>query len=281
MRIVLHGLSNVVFYFDTIFIFSKTWPEHLIALSSVFERLLSHGLTARPSKCKFGYDSINYLGFVVGRGKLTPHDDKVQSIVKVTPPTTKKLLRSFLGLVSFYRKFTPNAANLTAPLTDLLRKDVKEPLEFSGEALSNFVRIKEILSTKPVLMLPNCSLPFVLRTDASNSGLGAVLLQYYDDTPHPVAYASRKLLDRERRYSTIERECLAVVWGVNKFKYYLTGTQFVLEVDHKPLVYLNKFKGDNSRLMRWALNLQPYCFHIVHIKGSDNVGADYLSRSTS
>ena len=135
------------------------------------------------------------------------------------------------------------------------------------------------MSDSPVLKLPDVTKKFVLRTDASGTGVGAVLLQYHDNVPHPVAYASRKLLDRETRYSTIERELLAVVWAIQRFKYYLLGATFILEVDHKPLVYLNKFKGDNARLMRWALWLQAFHFQIVHIDGRDNVGADFLSRS--
>ena len=112
-----------------------------------------------------------------------------------------------------------------------------------------------------------------MYTDASGTDVGAVLLKYHYNTPHPVAYVSRKLLDRETRYSTVERELLAVVWAVHRFKHYLLGASFVLEVDHKPLVYLNKFKGDNARLMRWALGLQPFNFQIVHINGRDNVSA--------
>ena len=117
-----------------------------------------------------------------------------------------------------------------------------------------------------------------MRTDASSTGLGALLLQYHDKTPFPVSYASRKLLDREKRYSTIERECLAILFGITRFNYYLYGREFFLEVDHKPLTYMHNFKGTNARLMRWAIGLQPYKFQIVHIAGESNVGADLLSR---
>ena len=144
---------------------------------------------------------------------------------------------------------------------------------------AKFHHLKLALSSEPVLKLPDLRLPFVLRTDASNYGLGAVLLQYYKDCPHPVAYASRKLLDRETRYSTIERECLAVVFGIVKFDYYLRGTEFILEIDHKPLIYLERMKGKNDRLLRWALSLQAYRFRVVHIEGSNNLGDDLLSRS--
>lgn len=204
---------------------------------------------------------------------------KIEAIIKVPPPRTKKTLRSFLGMVSFYRMFIPNVSSLTSPLTDMLKKIVREPLLWDNNSLGNFDRLKEILSSDLILKLPNVKLPFVLRTDASDYGLGAVLLQYIDDTPFPIAYSSRKLIDRETKYSAIEKECLALLFGVNKFNYYLLGKEFIVEIDHKPLIYLNKFKGKNNRLQRWSLSLQPYRFNLVHIAGQDNVGADFLSRS--
>ena len=131
-----------------------------------------------------------------------------------------------------------------------------------------------------ILRIPDINKVFCLRTDASSTGLGATLLQYHGDIPHPVAFASRKLLPREKNYSTIERECLGIVFGVTHFKYYLYGRQFILESDHKPLVYLESFKGDNSRILRWCLSLQPYCFTVVHISGRNNHFSDLLSRSS-
>jgi hypothetical protein len=160
----------------------------------------------------------------------------------------------------------------------MLKKTSREPLLWSEEATKNLQTLKTFLAGDPILALPDINKTFILRTDASLVGLGAVLLQYHAETPRPVAYASRKLLPRERRYSTIERECLAIIFGVDKFKFYLLGKEFILEVDHRPLVYLNKFKGNNSRLVRWALSLQPYRFRTIYIAGEENVGADLLSR---
>ena len=279
MRIVLADLPNICFYFDNIFIYSSDWPSHLSALTSVLERLRHHGLTAKPSKCRFGFPSVQYLGFVIDGVHLRPMQDKTEALKQISPPTTKKSLRSFLGMVSFYRRFIPLASELTGPLSDLLRKPQREPLRWTEDLLSRFTKLKDALSSLPVLRLPNPALPFVLRTDASNFGLGAVLLQYHDGTPHPVAYASRKMLDRERKYSTIEKEALAILFGITKFDFYLRGKQFILETDHKPLVYLQKSTSSNDRLTRWALQLQNYPFRLVHIAGTDNIGADFLSRS--
>lgn len=118
----------------------------------------------------------------------------------------------------------------------------------------------------------------MLRTDASDHSIGAILLQEYDDTLHPIAYASRKLLPREEAYATVEREGLAVVWGIDKFKPYLYGRTFVLQTDHEPLQYIKQTRHANARVMRWSLKLQEYDFKVQYIKGSENVGADYLSR---
>ena len=119
---------------------------------------------------------------------------------------------------------------------------------------------------------------FTLRTDASDTGVGAVLLQELDNELFPVSFASKKLLPRETKYFTIERECLALVWAVNKFYVYLYGKPFILEVDHYPLTYMNYAKHKNSRIMRWALCLQEFRFIIKAVKGKENYGADYLSR---
>lgn len=129
-----------------------------------------------------------------------------------------------------------------------------------------------------MVRLPNPEAPFVLRTDASTEGLGAVLLQEGDGLWQPVHYASRKLSSAERNYATVELECLAVVWAVKKFEPYLYGKHFYLQTDHQPLAFLQKAKHINSRLMRWALLFQPYSFTVQVIPGKENVGADFLSR---
>ena len=132
--------------------------------------------------------------------------------------------------------------------------------------------------SKPILVLPDVNKEFVLRTDASDIGLGATLLQNREGHISPVAYASRKLLDREKRYSVMERECLGIVWGIKKFALYLYGKQFTLQTDHRPLEFLKASKFDSHRIMRWVLALQRFVFRVEHIKGKDNVGADFLSR---
>ena len=136
--------------------------------------------------------------------------------------------------------------------------------------------LKKVLSSGPILRLPDLSRDFILQTDASEVGIGAVLLQSYDNQYFPVAYASKKLTRSELNYSVIEKECLALIWAVKKFHVYLYGKEFILDTDHQPLIYLRKAKMANSRLMRWAL--QPYRFQVKAIKSTQNARADYLSR---
>ncbi|VDH94045.1 Hypothetical predicted protein [Mytilus galloprovincialis] len=174
--------------------------------------------------------------------------------------------------------FDAETMDIASPLTDLTKKG--QPNQVRWEAIHEraFSSLKNALVKAPVLKLPNFSQVFILQTDASDNGIGAILLQDEDNIRLPVSYASKKLKASERNYSTIEKECLAIVWAISKFQRYLYGKQFILETDHQPLIYLQKSKIANARLMRWSLLLQPYRFRIVAIKGKDNVGADFLSR---
>lgn len=280
MRDVLQNVSNVDNFIDDILIFTDTFDHHMSVLSEVLQRLRSANLTARPTKCSLAYPKLECLGHIVGDNKLHPHPDKVKAIREANHPVTKKQLRSFLGLVNFYRKFIPNFAQIALPLTDLTRKFSPSKLQWTEAQELAFQTLKSSITTSPILKLPDLSKVFIVQTDASDRGLGAVLLQEEGDLKLPVAYASRKLKTSEEHYSTIEKECLGIIWSVQKFHRYLYGKEFILETDHHPLMYLNKTKLVNSRLMRWALLLQPYRFRIIAIRGKDNVGADYLSRQT-
>ena len=152
-------------------------------------------------------------------------------------------------------------------------------VEWTTECQSNLDCIVSHLTSHPILILPDFTEQFILRTDASDAGLGACLLQLREDILHPVTFVSRKLLPRERKYAILERECLAVVWAVGKLSRYLTFSKFVLESDAKPLRFLAERRSTSARLTRWALALQPYCFDVRHIAGSQNCIADLLSRN--
>jgi len=165
------------------------------------------------------------------------------------------------------------------PLTDLTKKDQPNQLKWSETQDRAFETLKGYSVNPPILRLSDFEKQFILRTDASNTGIGAILLQEESGVKHPVAFTSRKLLTRESHYSTTEKECLAIVWAIQKFQNFLYGKEFITETDHQPLLYLGKTQyGQNGRLMRWALVLQQYRFTLRAIKGSENVGADFLSR---
>lgn len=278
MRLILRDMVHTDSFVDDILVHTSSWEGHLVEIKELLRRLRSMNLTAKPLKCKVGYQNLDFLGHTVGGGFIGPNEDKLKAISDTPRPETKKQMRSFLGFIGFYRKFIPNFAAVAAPLTDLTKKGVPNRFEWSTEHENAFQNLKKMLMYSPILRLVDFNKQLVLRTDASEYGLGGVLLQDHDGKLYPVAYASRKLSVAERVYSVIEKECLAIIWALQKFQVYLYGRTFILQTDHQPLVYLQKAKVSNGRLMRWALHLQSYNFRIEAIKGSDNVGADFLSR---
>lgn len=280
MRKLIHGLDNVVHFVDDVLVFSVSWEEHLANIRSLLNRVRESGLKLKPSKCCVGFSIVRYLGYTVGQGELQTDPEKVDKIRKASVPKSKKQVRAFLGLLGYYRKFIPGFSDMALPLTELTKKRSPEKIVWKEIHQHSFDALKDCLCTKPILQLPDLSKPFVLRTDASDTGLGAVLLQDHDGMLCPVSYASKKLLDRECKYSTVEKEGLAIVFGMQKFKNYLYGKEFVLETDHRPLSFIQTMKHTNTRVLRWSLFLQNYRYNIAHIKGSNNVVADFLSRST-
>ncbi|KAK7108403.1 uncharacterized protein [Littorina saxatilis] len=280
MRKLLNLLrrSDVHNFMDDILIGTEDWGTHLEALEAVFRRLEEEGLTARPTKCFVGFPELDYLGHRVGHGLMWPEAAKLEKIQASRRPETKKEVRAFLGLVGFYRRYVANFAAIALALTNLTRKNCSNKVQWTEVCEESFNTLREILSKPPVICLPDLSQPFVLQTDASDVGLGAVLLQERDGELKPVSFASRKLNSAEKNYATVEKECLAVVWAVKKFEVYLYGQEFELQTDHQSLQHLQRAKTSNGRLMRWALLLQPFSFRIRAIRGRENVGADYYSR---
>jgi hypothetical protein len=278
IRKILYGTKNLESYVDDILAHTKGWKEHLESLREFFERVRRAHLTLKPKKCSIGYGKIDFLGHTLRDDSISPKVESVDKIVDMPRPQTKKQVRSFLGAVNYYRKFIPHCAELMAPLSDLTKKQSPNVVDWNPRLDKAFSELKEVLAKSPILKLPDLNKEFVIQTDASGVGLGCVLMQNYDGVNHPVAYASRKLLDRERRYSVEERECLAIMWGIEKFDRYLFGKQFVIETDHCGLQYMKEGRMKNARVMRWSLALQNYCFKVNYIKGCDNVISDYLSR---
>ena len=197
-------------------------------------------------------------------------------------PNTKKQDRTFLGLTGYYRRFIKNYASISAALSDLTRSKQPNVVKWTSEAEEAFRHLKRSLCTSPVLIVPDIDRPFLLQTDASDRGVGGVLSQVdKHGEEHPVAYFSRKLLPREEKYSTIEKECLAIKLATYNFRVYLLGRQFTIQTDHRALEWLDKLKDGNPRLTRWSLSLQPYQFQVEHRPGNQNSNADALSRTFS
>ena len=278
---VLRGLDDFsAAYLDDIVIYSNTWEDHLQHLQTVLQSLQGAGLTAKPSKCQFGMFHCRYLGHVVGSGKVRPEQDKMQAVEAFPTPRTKKEVRTFLGLTGYYRRFIPDYAAKAVDLTDLTKKAAPTRVLWTPDCNQAFVNLKHALCSSPVLRSPNFSRPFILQTDASERGIGAVLSQRSDmGEEHPVAFYSRKLLPREEKYSTIEKECLAIKAACWSFRVYLLGRPFVVQTDHRALEWLDRMKESHSRLTRWNLSLQAFNFTVNYRTGKENGNADALSRA--
>ncbi|KAL1250904.1 hypothetical protein QQF64_018700 [Cirrhinus molitorella] len=201
-------------YLDDVVVHSERWEDHLDRLRRVLLELRRAGLTANPKKCHLALSEAKYLGYQVGRGLIRPQEKKVAAILSAPRPSTKTQVRAFLGLAGYYRCFIPNFSSLAAPLTDLTRKGQPERTPWGPTEEEAFRAIKAALTSEPVLRAPDFNCPFLLQTDASDTGLGAVLSQIQDGEEHPVIFISRKLTSAERRYATVEREALAVKWAV-------------------------------------------------------------------
>ena len=279
---VIRGLESFTAdYIDDIAIFSDSWDEHLGHIREVLLRLQKSNLTAKPKKCQFGMCECIFLGYMVGRGNVRPDPEKVKAVKEYPVPVTKKQVRGFLGLTGYYRRFIENYASVAIPLTDMTRKSMPDRVDWTPESEAAFKLLKQALCQSPVLGNPDFDKQFTLQTDASDRGVGAVLSQEGEDgKERPVAYFSRKLLPREVRYSTVEKECLAIKLGVEAFRVYLLGREFVVQTDHRSLVWLDKLKDKNARLARWSLILQQYSFTVTHRAGSANGNADALSRAS-
>lgn len=278
IRKVVDGIPNIFHYFDDVLVATDSWEEHLDTLRTLFSRVRKANLTIKPKKTELGATSVVFLGHKIGEGIVRPMTQNVDKIRQACPPRTKKQVQSFLGLTGYYRDFIPDYAQISYPLSELIKKRAPNRFTWTQEHQLAFETLKTALTNRPVLRAPDLSKEFILRTDASDKCLGAVLLQEYDERLHPVSYASRKLLPREAGYSAIERECLAVVWAIQKFHVYLYGKKFTVETDHQPLLYISSARQMNTRVLRWSLILSEYDFSVRYIPGASNVGADYLSR---
>ncbi|UYV75458.1 hypothetical protein LAZ67_13000337 [Cordylochernes scorpioides] len=239
-------------YLDDVVIFADNFPDHLRRLEVVLNCFKRAGLKLNPGKCSFGASNIKILGHQVNKDGIRPDDDKIKAVNQFPIPKNLQQLRSFLGLSSYYRRFIKNYADIARPLNSLLSKGTK--FQWNTDQERAFQKLKNALTSKPVLGHFDDDAPTELHTDASVYGIGAVLAQKQGNGEKVIAYASRTLLKSEKNYSTTERECLAIVWAIGKFRPYLFGRPFKVITDHHSLCWLTNLKDPADLLGRFPIS---------------------------
>ena len=268
--------SFILVYLDDIIVFSISLEEHFQHLKVVLDKLVNANLTLHLKKCQFLAQSFSYLGHLLTPEGIRPNPDKVAALQQMSPPTNRKQLMQFLGLVNWFRRFIPQLSEMASALYPLVSKSTL--WQWSAPQQHAFDRLKASLTSQSLVRFPDFSQPFVLVCDASDYQVGSVLLQQFGSCLHPIYYYSHLLDAQQRQYSVTEKECLAIVLSIKRFHVYLHGHFFIIRTDHRALVWLYRAKDQFSKLLRWSLFLQHYDFLIVYGKGDNNVIADALSR---
>ena len=278
METVLAGLQyNICLVFlDDIIVYGSSFEEEISRLKQVFTRLIQAGLKLKPKKCVLFQKKVAYLGHIVSDAGVSPDPSKVEAIEKWPTPSTVTEVRSFLGLAAYYRRFVKDFATVASPLHKLTEKG--RQFLWSDDCQTSIEALQKCLITAPILAYPNAEEPFILDTDASNFGIGAVLSQKIEGKERVIAYGSRCLSKAERRYCVTRRELLAIVYFVKYFRHYLYGRQFLLRTDHGSLRWLFNFKEPEGQVARWIETLSTFTFDIEHRPGKQHGNADGLSR---
>ncbi|CAI7789387.1 unnamed protein product, partial [Closterium sp. NIES-54] len=274
---VLREVKGAAYYIDDVIIFSPDGERHVEDIEATLTAIQAAGLTCHPGKCRLGHSSVAYLGFEVAGGELSIQKAKVEVLDRVGRPRDRSGLRALLGFLNYYRKFIPDFSKRAAPLNKLLREDQKWQWEEPQEEALKW--LMEAVKSGAVLKLPNGKAPFVLYTDWSSVGMGAVLSQLEEGQEKVVAFASRTCNPAEANYSSYEGEGLAAVWAVGHFRVYLQGRHFTLVTDHQPLMWLMQNQTLTGRNARWAMKLQEYDFTVKHRPGQTMQHVDGLSRN--
>lgn len=276
---VLHGLHFAFVYIDDVLIASSTPQEHQHHLRLIFERFQKYGVIINPSKCEFGVSQLHFLGHLVSTDGISPLTNRVKVIQEFPIPTTQTKLRKFLGMINFYHRFIPKAADILHPLNDLLKSKTKE-LDWSTSTTAAFRRVKTLLAEATMLNHPIPDSPTCIMTDASDVAVGAVLQQFNNGNWKPISYFSRTLTLTESRYSTFDREMLAIYLAIKHFRYFIEGRVFHILTDHKPLIYSLKTDSNrySPRQIRHLDFISQFTTDIRYIAGQDNSVADALSR---
>ncbi|KAL5517465.1 hypothetical protein EMCRGX_G003010 [Ephydatia muelleri] len=277
---ILEGLDGVLCQMDDVLVFGSNQQEHDFRLHAVLKAIKAAGVTLNSEKCSFSVDKLKFLGHVISRDGVSADPDKTKAILQMKPPTNITELRRFMGMVNQLGKFSPNVAQISQPLRELL--STKSAWVWGTSQDHAFSSVKTELTRPTVLALYNPMAETLVSADASSNGLGAVLLQKFEAEWRPVVFASRSMSETETRYAQIEKEALAITWACDKFSIYILGRQFTVETDHKPLVPLLSSKQLDSlppRILRFRLRLMRYHFNIKRVPGKLMYTADTLSRA--
>ncbi|UYV74594.1 hypothetical protein LAZ67_12000217 [Cordylochernes scorpioides] len=281
MDTLLMGIDGVAVYLDDVLISGINCGDLMKKTEKVLLRFKEAGLRLKRNKCKFYVPEIEFLGMKIDNKGIHPSEEKLRAIKDARPPSNKKELMSFLGLLNYYDRFLRNKATVVEPLHRLL--DSNNPWKWNREHQRAFKEAKSLISSESVLAHFDDNLPILVSCDASEYGIGAILSQVDHEVERPVVFASRTLNKTERRYAVIDKEALAVIFGVSKFSQYLLGRKFKILTDHKPLVGIFNPKKPipqvlSPRMLRWCLNLAAYTYSIEYKPGKVNCNADALSR---
>ena len=278
MEKVLHGLhwKTLLLYLDDVIVIAPDFHSHLQRMEEVFQRLRQANLKLKPGKCELFQEEVRYLGHVVSAAGVTTDPDKIRDVQGWTPPTTVKELQAFLGLAGYYRQYVPQFSTIAKPLHRLVGKEVE--WEWTQECQEAFDALKCGLVEAPVLGYPDPKLPYILDTDASAVGVGAVLSQIQDGKERVISYYSKTMDQHERNYCVTRKELLAVVMAVKQFKPYLYGRPFTLRTDHASLLWLCRRKEPSHQVARWLEILAEFTYRIEHRAGKKHHNADALSR---
>ena len=270
MNDLLGHLPFVRCYLDDVLIVTKTnWADHLTAINTVLETMATAGLKVNAEKSFFGRKQLDYLGYRISQEGIRPDTKKVEAIKALAPPKTRKQLRSFIGMVNFYRDIWTKRSHLLSPLTKLMSP--KLPFKWTDEEQKAFEEIKNHITAESLLTYPNFNKPFDVYTDASDRQLGAVILQ----EGKPIAHFSRTLNAAQRNYTTTDKETLSIVELLKEFRNILYGHQIRVYTDHKNITQPNI---TSQRIMRWRAIMEEYGIELIYLKGTHNVAADALSR---
>ncbi|RVW87019.1 Retrovirus-related Pol polyprotein from transposon 17.6 [Vitis vinifera] len=263
-------------FMDDITVYGSSYEECLMHLEAVLHRCIEKDLVLNWEKCHFMVQKGIVLGHIISKNGIEVDKAKVELIVKLPPPTNVKGIRQFLGHAGFYRRFIKDFSKISKPLCELLVKDAK--FVWDEKCQRSFEELKQFLTTAPIVRAPNWKLPFEVMCDSSDLAMGAVLGQREDGKPYVIYYASKTLNEAQKNYTTTEKELLAVVFALDKFRAYLVGSSIVVFTDHSTLKYLLTKQDAKARLIRWILLLQEFNLQIRDKKGVENVVADHLSR---